>query len=158
MRRRGRKPTDERKSIKELRNGGGIGCHHRNFRTPETCVVFYTEKLPDALEIIKNFNFDNLPKTLFERILISKLKDWEYEREWRLILDCRKIISENEKVSDDYWNTGKIEWLAKPSKVYLGVKINQEMKSLIVDICRRLDISVYQMECTEYGLKEVLTK
>lgn len=95
---------------------------------------------------------------MFEYTLISKLKDWEYEKEWRLILDCRRIISENEKVSDDYWNTGKTEWLARPSKVYLGVKMNQEMKSFIVDICRELGISVYQMECTEYGLKEVLTK
>ena len=34
MRRRGRKTTDERKSIKELRNGGGVSHHHRNFRTP----------------------------------------------------------------------------------------------------------------------------
>ena len=120
--------------------------------------VFYTEKLPDALKIIKKFHFENLPKTLFEYTLISKLKDWEYEKEWRLILDCRRIISENEKVSDDYWNTGKTEWLARPSKVYLGVKMNKEMKSFIVDICRELGISVYQMECTEYGLKEVLTK
>ena len=46
MRRRERKTTDERKSIKELRNGRCAGGDHRDFWTFKTCVVFYTEKLP----------------------------------------------------------------------------------------------------------------
>ena len=118
--------------------------------------VIYTKKLPDALEVIKNRHFENLPIALFERVLISKLKDWEYEKEWRLLLNCRQIIPENEKVSDDCWDTGKIEYLTRPSKVYLGVNTSQDMKKFVFDICKKFDIEVCQMRCTEYGLKEFL--
>ena len=35
MRRRERKATDERKNIKELRNGGSIGCHQFSVKQPD---------------------------------------------------------------------------------------------------------------------------
>ena len=116
--------------------------------------VFYQNKLPDLLETIKNMDLQNLPITMFDYILIQKMKDWSYEKEWRLVLDFGQIARNAENISEDYWSTGKIEFLTKPSKVYLGAKISRDMRLFIIAVCDKLNIKVSQMECTEYGLKD----
>lgn len=116
--------------------------------------VYYQDKLPDILELMKDMDSKRLPVSLIDYILIHKLKDWSYEKEWRLIRNFRQEANKIEKLPDDYWSTGKVEFLTKPSKVYLGAKIDQDMKILIIALCVKLKIDIYQMECTEYGLKE----
>lgn len=114
--------------------------------------IFYQDKLPDILELMKDMKYS--PISLFDYILIHKLTDWSYEKEWRLVLNFQQISQNTEDLPDDYWDTGKIEFITRPSKVYLGAKINRDVKNLLLVLCSKLKIDIYQMECTEYGLKE----
>lgn len=113
--------------------------------------VYYEDKLPDVLELMKKMGLEHLPKSLIDYILIHKLGDWAYEKEWRLVLNLKQI-----EEADDTGNTGTIKCLTRPSKVYMGAKINENMKSLVICLCEKLKIDIYQMECTEYGLRESL--
>ena len=111
--------------------------------------VYYRDELPDVLEFMKDMDLKHPPKSLFDYILIHKLNEWSYEREWRLVLNLLQI-----EEADNKSNTGTIKWLTKPSKVYIGTKIGEAMKYFIICLCEKLKIDIYQMECTEYGLKE----
>lgn len=68
--------------------------------------------------------------------LLIKYKDWRYEREWRLISD-EKFLP------------------LKPSKIYLGVKFNEEYLDYFKDIAREKNCKLYRMEMnySEYALK-----
>lgn len=67
---------------------------------------------------------------------LIKYKDWKYEHEWRLISD-EKFLS------------------LKPSKIYLGVRFNDEYLDLFKDIAREKNCELYQMEMnySKYALK-----
>lgn len=111
--------------------------------------VYYQDKLPDILELMKDMDLKHLPKSLFDYILIHKLRDWSYEKEWRLVLNLVQIDE-----ADNNGDIGTIKWLTKPSKVYMGTKIDEDMKYFIIWLCEKLKVDIYQMECTEYGLRE----
>ena len=111
--------------------------------------VYYQDKLPDILKLMKDMDLNHLSKSLFDYILIHKLNDWSYEKEWRLVLNLLQIEEANNK-----GDTGTIKWLTKPSKVYMGAKTGEDMKYFIIRLCEKLKIDIYRMECTEYGLKE----
>lgn len=113
--------------------------------------VYYQDRLPDILELMKDMDLKHLPKSLFDYILIHKLRDWSYEKEWRLVLNLLQI-----EEADNKGDTGTIKWLTKPSKVYIGTKTGEDMKYFIIWLCEKLKIDIYQMECTEYGLRESL--
>lgn len=113
--------------------------------------VCYQDRLPDILELMKDMDLKHLPKSLFDYILIHKLRDWSYEKEWRLVLNILQI-----EEADNKGDTGTIKWLTKPSKVYMGTKIGEDMKHFIICLCEKLKIDIYQMECTEYDLRESL--
>lgn len=68
--------------------------------------------------------------------LLIKYKDWRYEREWRLISD-EKFLP------------------LKPSKIYLGVKFNEEYLDYFKDIACEKNCKLYRMEMnySEYALK-----
>ncbi|EEE41205.1 hypothetical protein METSMIALI_00086 [Methanobrevibacter smithii DSM 2375] len=68
--------------------------------------------------------------------LLIKYKDWRYEREWRLISD-EKFLP------------------LKPSKIYLGVKFNEEYLDYFKDIACEKNCKLYRMKMnySEYALK-----
>ena len=59
--------------------------------------VYYQNRLPDVLELMKDMDLNHLPKSLFDYILIHKLGDWSYEKEWRLVLDLLQIDEADNK-------------------------------------------------------------
>ena len=82
------------------------------------------------------FPLINVEKTDKKLNLLIKYKDWRYEREWRLISD-EKFLP------------------LKPSKIYLGVKFNDEYLDYFKDIAREKNWKLYKMEMnySEYALK-----
>ena len=82
------------------------------------------------------FPLINVEETDKKLNLLIKYKDWRYEREWRLISD--------------------VEFLPlKPSKIYLGVKFNENYLDYFKDIAREKNCKLYRMEMnySEYSLK-----
>lgn len=71
----------------------------------------------------------NNDRLSMHKILIHKSKDWEYEREWRMILLCNTIP----KV------------IQKPTGIYLGINMPEENKRILYDFAKVNGIKVYQM-------------
>lgn len=89
--------------------------------------VFYTPKPIDMSKAILSEQ-----KEIFEKILIiNKSEDWKYEREWRYITSSE----------DD----SKFIMPVKPKAIYLGTKISEENKNIMLKIAN----NEYQIPCYE---------
>lgn len=77
--------------------------------------------------------------------LVIKAKEWQYEKEWRII--CIK--------PNQYLNYNNNVIGVKPSAVYLGCKSQNELKEKIKAICEIEKIPLYQMkmEKNSFNLK-----
>ena len=94
--------------------------------------VCYREKVFELDLSIKNVDF--LP------VMISKMKDWSYEKEWRIIL------------SDD---SKGLQTSPNIKAVYLGLCVTDENKERMIEVCREKGIALFQMEVVDdtYNLK-----
>lgn len=113
--------------------------------------VFYVDKLPDVTHMMLHKTYPKFH--LFEYMSIHKLRDWEYEDEWRLIHDVGSWFYSPENVPDDFWNNGKSIQFIRPSRVILGMNIEEMHESKIRELAKIADIPVRKAEKTEYGLK-----
>jgi len=115
------------------------------------CIGYDTSKIED--EIIKKIYPVFYHETFFQLIeegdlnhkifnSLIKFKEWSYEKEWRLISE-EKVLS------------------LKPSKIYLGIRFNEEHIDLFKDIaseknCKlfkmKMNYSEYALECDEIEL------
>lgn len=93
----------------------------------------------DYTEELSNFK-ENMFKLAFDPYL-RKETDWSYEKEWRLLFNNEFFLRSALKVSEKYFLK-----LPKPSAIYLGKRIDSENKRKIFDICKKREISLYQME------------
>ena len=101
--------------------------------------VHYTETRPlltktifDRKNIINYMKTRQIPNATFEKImyeLLSKSKDWDYEKEWRIL-----NISGNPSMR-----------LPKPRKIFLGANMEDTIKQRIISIAKNKKIPVYQM-------------
>lgn len=109
------------------------------------CIGYDTSKIEN--EIIKKIYPVFYHETFFQLIededlndkkfnSLIKFKDWRYEKEWRLISD-EKVLS------------------LKPSKIYLGIKFNDEYVDLFKDIASEKNCKLYKMKMnySEYALE-----
>ncbi|WP_065204316.1 DUF2971 domain-containing protein [Shewanella woodyi] len=105
--------------------------YRRRFLYP----AIYSDDMFDATEHlmkgVEDENFNNLHLSLAGLV---KAKDWEYEKEWRLVFANEIFESERS------YNIGK------PKKVYLGTKISQDNQDRLIEICSRRDIPVSKMK------------
>ena len=118
--------------------------------------VKYVSELPDIIKIYRDN--EKVRSKVLEYILLHKLKDWSYEKEWRLILTVGDWYISEEAVPEDFWDKGKVEKFMLPSKIYLGYKICKAYEKLFCKVCKPLGIEVYKMVRTESGLLPVACK
>ena len=82
-------------------------------------------------------------------LFLIKSKDWEYEKEWRLLFTYPQLYNSADDVGDEdcpeFYNvhsqTISVENCIK--SVYLGARIEKIKKDHIVEICKKLGIKVY---------------
>lgn len=74
-----------------------------------------------------------------KKILLQKNKDWEYEKEWRLITVTKNC----------YFN--RIQ--KRPKAIYVGVKATKETTNELLKIAKEINIPVYKMNY-DYSNKE----
>lgn len=110
--------------------------------------VFYTDKLPD--KCISPYR--NLAFTFYYNILIHKLSDWSYEKEWRLLFDASFWYEDFDAIPEEFWCEGKKLKFIQPSKIYLGCHISLENAAIIKEYARKANIPVAKMSITPYGL------
>jgi len=110
--------------------------------------IIYTDKLPDKFLS----PYRNLAFTFYYNILIHKLSDWSYEKEWRLLFDASFLYNDLDAVPEDFWEDGKKIKFIQPSKIYLGYKVSLENAKVIKEYARKANISIARMSITPYGL------
>ena len=116
--------------------------------------VCYVKKLPTATCFFDEHRKDGFIG-MFDYFAIHKLKDWEYEKEWRLVINLMHEGYSLEKVFETLKGKGINHKFIKPSKVYIGIKTPDNLKEIICDLSKRYDVKALQMQCTEYGLQAV---
>lgn len=85
-------------------------------------------------------------------LFLSKGRCWEYEQEWRIIYTLKQMY----EINNPTLYSGTIPFPCI-SGVYLGYRIDLEVRENIIEICQRLTekeerkISVYQAKLSEYG-------
>lgn len=88
----------------------------------------------NATEIfMKAFPDKNLMS--FYLATLVKSTDWEYEKEWRLVL-----------MADKNKPTGRAFGMPKPVAIYLGSRITDENEAEIREICQSKNIPLYKMK------------
>ena len=102
-----------------------------------------TEYEIEILQWVKRYFFYGIAKALRATDQLHNIKsttykgsDWEYEKEWRLL----HSFSEN--------NTSK-NYSVKPKAIYLGSKISESNKNVILKLIEGKNMSVYEMYVDE---------
>ena len=100
----------------------------------------------DAVYCGKDLLDDILP------LFLSKGTCWEYEQEWRIVYTLKQMY----EINDPVLYSGTIPFPCI-SGVYLGYRINPEVRENIIEICQRLtkktgrEIRVHQAKLSEHG-------
>ncbi|MCD7791190.1 MAG: DUF2971 domain-containing protein [Bacteroides thetaiotaomicron] len=85
-------------------------------------------------------------------LFLTKGTEWKYEREWRIVYSRKQMYDENDKTLYE----GNLNFPCV-SAVYMGYRINKEMKENLIEIAERIsnaekrDIHVYQAKLEEAG-------
>ena len=113
--------------------------------------VYYVKELPNGVNLPIDNNINLV--TSSDYLLLHKLDDWQYEKEWRLIYDAGFWYKSLEAIPNKFYDEGKIVDFIRPSKIYLGYKVSEENEQFVREIGERCNIPVVKMQCTNYGLK-----
>lgn len=111
--------------------------------------VHYVDRLPDMTHMLAHKEKASLSMPTF--LSFHKLKDWEYEHEWRIIYDVGYWIRKGIPLPDNFQNGVAINFI-KPSKVILGTDIETQMEHEITTCAAERGIPVVKSRFTEYGL------
>ena len=102
----------------------------------------YPVKYEDNYDYTKELmNIKDNGNKLLHETLLKKSTEWEYEKEWRILIDYDIQLNGLIKKGTDYFLK-----LPKPQAIYLGINISKENREKILKICEAREISAYQME------------
>ena len=114
--------------------------------------VNYVEKNDSTDDLISLIVYKNFDEWHFlYKSANTKSIDWKYEKEWRI------VFIENNGIHTDFYSFNKHYTISiEPKSIYLVLKIDEEIKQRIMDICRFRKINLYQMVKKDYNfiLKE----
>lgn len=102
--------------------------------------VIYSDNLFDATNYyIESFKDKDNHNNLYGTYpTISKSPEWEYEKEWRHIFPCGPGVSIDNKDK-------RLLSMPNPKRLYLGAKISEGNKEVILEVAKSKKIEVYQM-------------
>ena len=112
--------------------------------------VLYVEKLPNLIDVLLSEKARNF--ILFDLIASQKLQDWSYEDEWRLLFNVGDFYFSENEVLEEFYNKGKLISFIKPSKIILGMNIEERSKKDLEEMANIANIPISQVKYTEYGL------
>ncbi|WP_213803219.1 DUF2971 domain-containing protein [Granulicella sp. dw_53] len=101
--------------------------------------VIYSEKLFDATSYYLAALRDRQGFNMLFSALASLYKspEWGYEKEWRLVIPA-SLLKESSP-----WR------VPKPKRLYLGSRINEEHRELLLTISRKRNIEIHQMQLAD---------
>ena len=113
--------------------------------------VIYVKQLPNMTYMMARKESPRFSTPEYQAM--HKLKDWEYEDEWRLILDVGSFYPNAEAVPEEFWSSGHPVYFQTPSKIILGKDIDGTHEAEICFAAASVDIPVCKAEMSAYGLK-----
>ena len=113
--------------------------------------VFYVNELPDGIGLIMDSGINRI--TSSDYLLLHKLEDWSYEKEWRLVYDASFWYDGLKDIPESFYREGRVIDFMKPSKIYIGYQIGEDKEAFVREIGTKYNIPVVKMKCTNYGLK-----
>jgi hypothetical protein len=105
--------------------------------------IIYSERMFDATDLIAQPVTSSFNANRVHLAALYKAMDWQYEREWRLILTGRFDSPRSFKMPKS------------PSKVYLGSEISDQHEREIREICKKLNVPVKKMQHSAREFKMV---
>ena len=103
--------------------------------------IEYVDESDYTLDLKSHVRENNLDLNLLLKPFLRKSKEWEYEKEWRIILNENMI-----KNNSDYYPYKPYIKFIPPKKVYMGFKISSKNEKLIKEICRIKSIPLAKAE------------
>lgn len=106
--------------------------------------VLYNEKIYNASEILANINSTEKPFNNMLAIIASlhKAKDWDYEKEWRIIIP-------------DGTTSGPRNFSAPLKAIYLGSRIDKADASKIYAEATEKNLPVFKMQLSQKEFKMI---
>lgn len=92
---------------------------------------------PDNLQELINLSIEN--HHVYQNMLCRKNKCWQYEQEWRIIAHNINIYTGNP--NDNHMRIGN----APAKAVYIGERMPDYARRVVIDIARNKNIPVYEM-------------
>lgn len=92
---------------------------------------------PDNLQELINLSIEN--RHVYQNMLCRKNKCWQYEQEWRIIAHNINIYTGNP--NDNHMRIGN----APAKAVYIGERMPDYARRVVIDIARNKNIPVYEM-------------
>lgn len=124
--------------------------HYANFHKG-ICIKYDTNELKDylynvnyaknILDLTNMIRLDSPDINIFEKLMmITKSKIWQYEDEWRIVID-QKLIKNN-------------KYKATPVGIYLGTNISKQSRGRVINKAREKNLEIYElaMDYTKYKL------
>ncbi|MBQ8417056.1 MAG: DUF2971 domain-containing protein [Phascolarctobacterium sp.] len=113
--------------------------------------VFYVNELPDGIRLVFDGKINRFNSS--DYLLLHKLIDWSYEKEWRLVYDASFWYDRLVDIPESFYDEGRVIDFIKPSKIYLGYQITDYKEAFVREVCKKHNIYVVKMKCTNYGLR-----
>ena len=118
--------------------------------------VCYTDELENMYNKLACFSEKDFKKqNIYGSVPLQKMKDWEYEEEWRVVYN----IGELGYSYEDALKLGKEHGVkipfTKPSCIYLGKEISEENENIFRELGRKHSIPVKKMELSVFGIEFV---
>ena len=117
--------------------------------------VFYDDSdFNEDLNSVKNIQTKFMLKPL-----LKKGTDWQYEQEWRIVLNKDSLIHDIDAYFCGYDNKNYIKFLT-PKRIYMGKDIPEDMERKISGICQCRKIELHKMEhnYSQYKLDSKMIK
>lgn len=108
------------------------------------CIGLIPVKYSDERVILKSIDMKNIDQEInkfFIECASLKSKEWNYEKEWRILLPDQFF-----KKGDWYEKKGGLLDIFNPTSIILGCKMNSQFEKEVRDYCETSKINLYKME------------
>ena len=135
------------------------------------CIEYNTSQIKDILfvnrllpvnyvkkyrEIIKDFLQSDYKKEasfqIMDEYATTKLRDWNYECEWRLVLNLNMIYESENSIPEIVKKKGPELLFVKPNRIIIGANMAEENIRVIERECQKFNVNMVRTEISSSGL------
>lgn len=89
---------------------------------------------------------------IMDEYATTKLRDWNYECEWRLVLNLNMIYESENSIPEIVKKKGPELLFVKPSRIIIGANMDEENIRVIEKECQKFNVNMVRTEISSSGL------